>query len=104
MARYSDHEQAKEFKKIPERYSGICDEETGVTLPLPVILTAHRLHSPLHSARQTVRTWVNRGPRPLGWWSRFKYGFDLDRFRSSWPLAGSIHPTPRPGRRPRAVV
>jgi len=31
MARYSDHEQAKEFKKIPERYSGICDEETGVT-------------------------------------------------------------------------
>ena len=26
----------------------------GVTLPLTVILTAHRLHSPLHSARQTA--------------------------------------------------
>jgi hypothetical protein len=26
----------------------------GVTLPLPVILTAHRLHSPHHSARQTA--------------------------------------------------
>ncbi|GAB3229876.1 hypothetical protein GCM10027295_22980 [Pseudaeromonas pectinilytica] len=26
----------------------------GVTLPLPVILTAHRLRSPLPSARQTA--------------------------------------------------
>jgi len=30
----------------------------GVTLPLPVILTAHRLRSPLLSARQTAWTWV----------------------------------------------
>jgi len=28
----------------------------GVTLPLTVILTVHRLHSTRHSARQTART------------------------------------------------
>ena len=30
----------------------------GVTLPLTVILTVHRLHATRHSARQTARTWA----------------------------------------------
>ena len=31
----------------------------GLALPFAVILTAHRLRSTLHPARQTARTWVN---------------------------------------------
>lgn len=76
MARYSDHEQAKEFKKIPERYSGICDEETGASLGRPDSLNGIKFY---------VTTWdldgLSSSYRPLqaelGPWN-FAGGSDQD--------------------------